>query len=152
MFRYLPSLYVALLAGCASAPKSETPIPLAFIDQQITLKRNYANKVKTQQQITRPRLAETYNQGHVGADQVDVFNQIGGFSPLFPYSGSEDQDLYFRLQPITEIPFLFQACVKHPVTHPSVVSSAPDPLTLTNGLLLSQPDEAAVYLPLGAAD
>ena len=37
-------------------------------------------------------------------------------------------------------------------THPSVVSSAPDPLTLTNGLLLSQPDEAAAYLPLGAAD
>ncbi|MBY0242644.1 MAG: DotD/TraH family lipoprotein [Burkholderiaceae bacterium] len=35
MYRTLTPLYLVLLAGCASAPKPETPAPTAMIDQQI---------------------------------------------------------------------------------------------------------------------
>lgn len=50
----------------------------------------------------------------------DVFVRVGGFSPLFPYAASEDQDLYYRLQSITEVPFVGAALVKHPVSWPSL--------------------------------
>jgi glycosyltransferase involved in cell wall biosynthesis len=49
-----------------------------------------------------------------------LFLRIGGFSPLFPYPASEDQDLYYRLQGVTAIPFVAAARVKHPVTRPTV--------------------------------
>lgn len=53
MYRYLPPLSLALLAGCASAPKQEAPAQAAIIDQQIL---DAASKVQAAQ-------AELYRVG-----------------------------------------------------------------------------------------
>lgn len=49
-----------------------------------------------------------------------IFERIGGFCPLFPRAAAEDQDLYFRLQQVTVIPFVPAARVTHPVLYPTL--------------------------------
>jgi glycosyltransferase involved in cell wall biosynthesis len=50
----------------------------------------------------------------------DLFQSVGGFCPLFPYAAEEDRDLYLRLQPVTSIPFIRAACVRHVVAQLTV--------------------------------
>lgn len=54
---------------------------------------------------------------------ASLFWQVGGFSDAFPYAFSEDQDLYYRLQARTKIPFVNTAVVVHPVTQQTLRSA-----------------------------
>ena len=45
----------------------------------------------------------------------EIFEKIGGFDPNYPLAAHEDQDLKLRLEPITNILFVSNAIVSHPV-------------------------------------
>lgn len=49
------------------------------------------------------------------AIQKCLFEKIGGFDPDYPLAAHEDQDLQLRLSPLTEILFVSDARVNHPV-------------------------------------
>lgn len=49
------------------------------------------------------------------AIRADLFRQIGGFDEQFRIAAQEDQDIYLRLQRHTEVIFLENAIVTHPV-------------------------------------
>lgn len=49
------------------------------------------------------------------AVKSDLFKAIGGFDENYPLAALEDQDIFYRLQEKTEIPFLRQAVVLHPL-------------------------------------
>lgn len=54
------------------------------------------------------------------AVKADLFRQVGGFDQSFLYPAQEDSDLRARLLPLTEIPFVSDAKVRHPVRVPNV--------------------------------
>ncbi|MFM6223953.1 MAG: glycosyltransferase family 2 protein, partial [Dolichospermum sp.] len=45
----------------------------------------------------------------------ELFEKVGGFDPNYPLAAHEDQDLKLRLEPITNILFVSNAIVSHPV-------------------------------------
>jgi glycosyltransferase involved in cell wall biosynthesis len=49
-----------------------------------------------------------------------LFEQVGGFDENFPYPAQEDSDLYKRLLPLTEVIFVKEAKMGHPVRVPLV--------------------------------
>lgn len=51
---------------------------------------------------------------------ASLFRQIGGFCEMFPYAANEDQDLHYRLQRHTHVPFVPDAAVIHPVVPQSL--------------------------------
>jgi GT2 family glycosyltransferase len=44
-----------------------------------------------------------------------LFREVDGFDENYPYAANEDEDLFFRLKPKTDIPFINDAIVVHPV-------------------------------------
>jgi glycosyltransferase involved in cell wall biosynthesis len=54
------------------------------------------------------------------AVQRSLFEKIGGFDANYPLAAYEDQDLQLRLFPLTEITFVANSCVLHPVRNVSI--------------------------------
>ena len=47
----------------------------------------------------------------------ELFGRVGGFDGSYPLAAHEDVDLRFSLEPLTEIRFVPDAIVRHPVRH-----------------------------------
>ncbi len=57
------------------------------------------------------------------AIKKDLFMQVGGFDSFFPYPAYEDTDLYLRLKKETNIAFIKDAIVFHPIVCFSLVEA-----------------------------
>lgn len=52
-----------------------------------------------------------------------LFDQVSGFDKKFPYPAYEDTDLYNRISIITDVPFVPQAVIYHPINYFTLAAS-----------------------------